>query len=118
MKRLFLVRVEMELVCWAEDESKAMYEGHRHAREELMNRWEADYASAITNARDIPPEWRDAIPYGEPPEVEEGAEEWPEQVGAAVQMLEEKLEEKQQAEKRAAEFAAAQGTLPLGIEKK
>ena len=114
MKRLFLVTVEVELVCWAETESEARSEGQRHAREELMNRDGADYATPITREKDVPYEWRDSIPYGQPPEVEEGEEEWPEQAGPAARML----EEKELAAKREAEFLAKQGTLPLGTETK
>jgi len=110
MKRLFVVTTEVELVCWAESEEEARWEGHRYAREELSNQDRMDDATPITRERDVPPEWRDAIPYGEPPEDEEGTEWTDMQAGPAARMLGEKM----LTEKREAEFMAKQGTLSFG----
>lgn len=107
-RRLFLVRCEIELVCWADSEDDAMLDAAGYAKDEVDNTSLSPMdVSEITRLKDVPGEWRKAVPYGERPEDDENP--WEEYCGEAAQRIEAELK----VEKLAAEHEAAQVALPL-----
>jgi len=110
-RRLFLVRVEVELVCWADDEQDAIAGAHEYARDELTNTLVDGLApdiSEITSVKDVPHGRHDAVPHGDP--LRDDSNPWEETCDDAARRIEEEL----RVEKLAAEHEAAQVALPLG----
>lgn len=109
-RHLFHVSVEVELVCWADDENDALMEAQSYAKEELVNSMvdgSAVSVSEITSEKEVPFDWRKAVPYGKPPEDDENP--WEEYCSEAARRIEADLK----VEKLAAEHEAAQVALPF-----
>jgi hypothetical protein len=61
--KLYEVKIERSIMVMAESETKAAELGWYHEKDELDNDGVLG-AWQIENIQEVPPEWRDSIPYG------------------------------------------------------